>query len=120
MVLTGRSGDGLAFRWAGEAMKFSLSNLLLVTALIAACIGWCVDRSRLATEVVDLNEECMQMMERATQLPSGMRVSDWRSDPSDPGRVYNFNIAADRATYRENYPSKFRRKMFWELDGNGE
>ena len=100
-------------------MKFSLSNLLLVTALIAVCIGWCVDRRRLATEVVDLNEECKQMMERVTQIPSGMRVSDG-SDPSDPGRVYNFSIAADRVTYRENYPSRFRRMKFFELDGDIE
>ena len=101
-------------------MKFSLSNLLLVVALIAVCIGWWVDRRRLAVEVVGLNKECSQMMEIATRLPSGVRILDLGSDPSGPGRVYNFSLAANRASYRKNYPSKFRGKMVWELSGNGD
>ena len=100
-------------------MKFSISNLLLITVLIAVCVSWWVDRSRLATENVDLNEECMQMMELATRLPSGVRVGSG-SNSSDPGRVYNFRLAADRAAYRENYQSIFRRKSFSDLDGDGD
>ncbi len=101
-------------------MKFSLSNLLLVVALIAACTGWWVDRRRLAAEIVDLNKECSQMMEIATRLPSGVRILDLGGDPSGPGRVYNFSLAADRASYRENYPSTFSRKMVWESSGDIE
>jgi hypothetical protein len=51
-------------------MKFSIRDLLLVTVILAVCVAWWIDRSRLAARVDSLESNL-------GKLRAGFGGSDW-------------------------------------------
>ncbi len=54
-----------SFEIGDTFMKFSLSNLLLVVAVVAVALGWWCDHARLLTANARLNAEAAALFEEA-------------------------------------------------------
>ena len=67
-------------------MKFSIRDLLLITALVAVCLGWWVDRSRLAARDAEWERSFQSALE---QLSSYAQTEELTFDsPAGPWRVH--------------------------------
>lgn len=67
-------------------MRFSIRDLLLITLVVAVCLGWLVDRSRLAARDAEW-EKCFQSA--LEQLSSRVQTEELTFDsPSGPWRVH--------------------------------
>jgi hypothetical protein len=83
-------------------MKFSVSNLLLLTALIAVLLGWFFDHRRLASDKERLNSEAAQLL----SIISASRGRSIVGNPPDKSwDTYNLSSEADRAQYMKDFGS---------------
>jgi len=65
-------------------MKFSIRDLLLVTVIVAVCVAWWVDRSRLANEVNRLTPTELQLLPDGTiKPPNGFPVMGLKGRAKD-------------------------------------
>ncbi len=86
-------------------MKLSLSNLLMLVALIAVAIGWWSDRRKLSHEIETLNAECaisFQQMSHFT-MANGFGALSFPDGKLPPQRSYDFQKPEDRHEYRRVY-----------------
>ncbi len=82
-------------------IKYSLSNLLLLTALIAALMGWFYDHGRLSNDKQRLNLEAIDLFGRWTASHGSGAVLPPGQTPNT--RAYNFSIEKDRADYVRDF-----------------
>jgi hypothetical protein len=84
-------------------LRYSLTNLLLLTALISALIVWFFDHRKLDNDYQRLNVEAANMLDIiATSRGSGNAVVG--PDGTLPARYdYDFTVEEDRAAYLDKY-----------------
>ena len=63
-----------AGRVESGAMKFSIRDVLLVTVIVAVCVAWWIDRSRLAARVDSLESNLLGLKGK---FRAGFGESDW-------------------------------------------
>jgi hypothetical protein len=84
-------------------VKFSLSNLMLFTALVATLFGWAYDHYRLSERSARLNQEAASMMQSFFRAESSGTI--WNLRTTAP-RAYNFSVEQDRVDYRRDIHSE--------------
>jgi len=63
-------------------MKFTIRDLFLVTMIVAVCVAWWLDRSRLATESKVRGERIYEMiLQNEGRYPRPLRNSARRGKP---------------------------------------
>jgi|SoiMethySBSTD1v2_1073268.scaffolds.fasta_scaffold2764578_2 hypothetical protein len=63
-------------------MKFTIRDLLLVTAIVALAVGWWLDRSHLAQE-----NRRLEMQEELRRNPLLIREPERTPEPGTPGSL---------------------------------
>jgi hypothetical protein len=86
-------------------MKYSLFNLMLLTALIAVSIAWFYDHGRLRTDKERLNAEAADLFCRLIATKGSGTA--WTSGQMPPTRGYDSSIERDRADWRSDHRSPF-------------
>ena len=86
-------------------MKYSLSNLLLLIALVGMGIAWWLDHDRLSRANERLNTEAAELFDKWTfsHHSNGFSASEFPNGELPPNRVYQFTKPEDRAAYIETY-----------------
>ena len=85
-------------------MKFSLSNLLFVVAVVAIAIGWWCDHARLRNANARSNAEAAALFQEANARGStAFTALDFPNGELPPSRVYDFLVPEDRAEYHKTY-----------------
>jgi hypothetical protein len=89
-------------------MKYSLSNLLLFIALVAAFAGWFYDHRRLVNTTERLNSENTDLFHQLSfsrSTGSSTVTTGW---PPAPPRTYDFSIENDRRDFvRDHFTKPF-------------
>lgn len=83
-------------------MKCSLSNLLLLVAVVAVAIGWWCDHARLRDANARLNAEAAALFQEAN-AGSTITALGFPNGELPPSRSYNFLEPEDRAEYHKTY-----------------
>jgi hypothetical protein len=99
-------------------MKYSLSNLLLLTALIAALMGWLYDHRRLANDKERLNAQATELFSRYVAANEGSGRVIWPGDRLPPTRSYNSSIEEDRSAYLNDHLSPFSGPALLDVSKN--
>ena len=86
-------------------MKYSLSTLLLIIALVGMGIAWWLDHNRLSRANERLNTEAAELFDNWTisHHSNGFSASEFPNGELPPNRVYQFTKPEGRAAYRETY-----------------
>jgi hypothetical protein len=86
-------------------MKYRLSHLLLVMALVGMGLGWWLDHVRLSRANARLNAEAAELFLRwtASQHSGGFTSLDFPDGRLPEARTYDFTKPEDRAAYLEAY-----------------
>jgi UDP-N-acetylmuramyl pentapeptide phosphotransferase/UDP-N-acetylglucosamine-1-phosphate transferase len=86
-------------------MKLSLSNLLLLVAIIAVATGWWSDRRKLSHEIETLNAECADSIQQISHLTmaNGFSSLSFPDGKLPPQRSYDLRKPEDRHEYRKVY-----------------
>lgn len=83
-------------------MKFRLSNLLLIVALVAVALGWCCDHVRLRNANARLNAEAAALFQEAA-FGASFTALEFPNNKLPPSRVYDFLVPEDREEYRKTH-----------------
>jgi hypothetical protein len=99
-------------------MKYSISNLLLLTALIAALFGWLYDHRRLSNDGERLNAEASDLFNQLVTVTQGSGRVIWPPGQMPPTRSYNSSIEKDRADWLRDHRSTFYGPVLYDLGKN--